>query len=98
MIKVELKNKRHTPNTIIDTHDTYDIMIGDVKLGELVHRFSKKTYHVEFEKEFKMFDVEYFRQLVYIFDKTDIEDVFSEALKTIAKIVPSPKIFYPSHR
>lgn len=75
MIDVKLKNIElvKQDESFNEYHHTYHIMAGDLKMGEVVHRLSKDTYHVTFDDDFKVLNAEYFRLLSYPFNKEDLE-------------------------
>ena len=77
MTKVTLNNKRHTPNSIIGTHYSYDLMFGNKKMGELIHRVSKDTYNVNFFQELYLLNPEPLRDIVFPFNKEECEEKFS---------------------
>lgn len=95
MIHIKLVNKTDIAQHLIETHEYYDIMIHDVKIGELIHRLSKNTYNVNFLDKYKMLDAEYFRQLVYLFDKETVEEKFSKAINILFKTCINSETIQP---
>lgn len=61
-----------------NTHTTYAVNANGKKIGELIHRHSKDTYHVNWSDDMGMLDAEHFRLRPGYFDKYMIEEMFSE--------------------
>jgi len=91
MINVTLKSLGPTPSSIIGTHYSYAIMIGDIKIGELIHRTSKDTYSVIFDNNFQMLNDEYFKNLIHPFNTDELEIKMSVILSNLFNTL-KPKV------
>lgn len=70
-------------NYLPGTHTTYHVMANGRKIGELIHRHSKDTYHVNWD--LPILDSEHFRTLLNGFSKSLVEQTFTEEFEKLTE-------------